>query len=450
MQSEEGNIESFIKNGGESFLPYSELVNLAKQVEFCTRLRVVHPVIFVLTLLTHRSAHSIPTIRELWQSYVKMSGFEGYDPSSIIRYQSFYNKFNADLVKYLKSILISSMIRLERTSNLKLQGKLNDFESIYIQDNTIVRLHDKLAALFPAARTRKPGKSAGLKVAVLFNAVAHGPTAISVVPERTHDIKTLKIGKWVKGSLIILDLGFFKMWNFDKITHYGGSFLVRLKSNTKPKVNKICLPSTGNQYNYLIGLSVRDVLARLPQGPVVMEVTVSFRRRKYLKKVGNLNFTNYYCFANFNHQSKKWHAYLTNLSPDQFTVDEVCALYGFRWTIELLFKEMKSDNELGQKKSVNQHLSESLLYAALIRTTTSRECYMLVLKHFKAGIGDMIPPLLWSRIFREHLNEMALILTMEFKFGVWLNEKWEELILTLTANSIPIKRAKSRLLNPLQ
>lgn len=450
VQSDYGRRGLIIENGGDFFLPYGELIDLAKQTEFCTRLRALHPVIFVMTLLTHRSAHSVPTIRELWQSYVKMSGSDEFDPSSVIKYQSFYNKFNAYLVDYLKSVLNSAIIQLEKTSSMRIQGKLTDFKSIYIQDNTVVRLHDKLAALFPAARTRKPGKSAGLKVSVLFNAVAHGPSAISLVPERTHDIKTLKIGKWVKGCLIILDLGFYKHWNFDKITHYGGSFLVRLKSNAKPKVNKIYPYSLNEQYNDLIGSPVRDVLKHLPRGPVVMEVTVAFRRRKYLKKVGKIDSGRYYCFADYNHESKKWHIYLTNLSPDCFTVEEICALYGFRWTIELLFKEMKSDNELGQKKSMNQFLSESLIYTALIRTTASRQCYLLVHNHVMAGARDKIHPLLWSRIFREHLHEMALILTIELELGVWLNEKWEELLHTIAGCCIPIKRAHSRLLDPLQ
>ena len=439
-----------IENGGEFILPYDESMELAKQAGFCKRLRVIHPVIFVLTLLTHRSAHSVPTIRELWQNYVKISGFNDFDPSLVIKYASFYNKFNAELVLYLKSILNSTMIRLEERSNLQLKEKLKDFKSIYIQDNTVVRLHDKLASLFPAARTRKPGKSAGLKVSVLYNAVAHGPSTVSVVPERTHDIKTVKIGEWIKGRLLILDLGFYKHWNFDKITHFGGSFLVRLKSNAKPKVNKIILPTPDEKYNELRGLSVHDVLARLPHTPVVMEVTISFRRRKYRNKVGKIDSGQYYCFADFNHSTKKWHVYLTNLSPDDFTVEEICALYGFRWTIEMLFKEMKSDNELGQKKSVNQHLSESLIYVALIRTTISREFYLLVIKHVSLGARDRIHPLLWSRIFLEHLHEMASILRLEFESGVWLNEMWQDLLPVIAGNCIPIKRARSRLLDPLQ
>jgi len=434
-----------INNGGEIILRYDELLEKAKQTKFCERLRAIHPVIFVLTLLTYRSAHKIPTIRELWQEYVKMAGADGNDPSNVVTYQSFYEKFNEELVVYLESILSTAMNRLEQNSTLKLQGKLDEFASVYIQDNTIVRLHEKLSALFPAARTRIVGKTAGFKVAVMFNAASHGPSSISIVPERTPDIKTLKIGKWIKDCLIILDLGFYKHWNFYMINKFGGYFLVRLKSNAKPIVKRIFLPNADELYNEYIGLPVCDVLPHLPHGPVAMEVSVSFRRRKYRKKVGRVVSTSFFCIANFNQEKEKWHIYLTNLSPKKFSVEEICALYAFRWTIELLFKEMKSDNELGQQKSVNKFLSESLIYIAILRTIISREFYLLVNSHQDPVKNTPSPPLLWSRIFIEHLPEMRSILRKEIKFGCWLNKKWNELLESIFGNSIPIKCSESKL-----
>ena len=442
----EGQYGLEIENGGEIILRYDELIEKAKQSKFYERLRAIHPVLLVLTLLTHRSAHDIPTIRELWQDYVKMAEPNSFDPSSVVTYQSFYEKFNPELLVYLASILSAAMIHLEKNSKLKLQGKLEDFVSVYIMDNSIVRVHEKLADLLPAVRTRRPGKSAGFKLSVLFNATAHGPSSISIVPERTHDIKTLKIGKWIKDCLIILDLGFYKHWNFNKIDKLGGRFLVRLKSNAKPVVKRIILPDEDGLYEKYIGLPVRDVLLHLPPGPVVMEVSVSFRRRNYGKKSGKIDSANFFCFANFNKETEKWHVYLTNLSPEKFSVEEICALYAFRWTIELLFKEMKSDNELGKKKSVNVFLSESLIYIALLRTIVSRKLYLLVSSHKTHMVNSDIPPLLWSHIFIEHLPQMRALLRKEVKFGCWLNDEWEELLWAIMGNSIPIKRSKSRLL----
>jgi len=271
-----------------------------------------------------------------------------------------------------------------------------------------------------------------------------------VFPERTHDIKTFKIGKWVENSLIILDLGFFKTWNFDKIVRYGGSFLIRLKSNSKPIVTKILLPEADSRYKDLIGLPVHEVLGKLPHGPVAMKVRVSFRRRKYRNKRGRVDFCDFYCYADFNHTAQRWHTYLTNLSPEEFTVPEICALYTYRWTIELLFKEIKSDNELGQKKSVNAYLSESLIYIAILRTIMSREFYSLVSKWLAQNSDTSIPPLLWSRIFIEHLPNMASIIRKETIFGFRSSNEWVGLLKDLVRCSIPIKRAESRLLQVLQ
>jgi len=399
-----------------------------------------------MTLLTYRSFHSVPTIRELWQHYVRLTGYEGFNNSEVLKYQSFYARFDESLVAYLKAVVCSAMKKLETKPSWKLKGKMEQYNSVFIQDNTVVRLHKKLTARFPAARTRKPGKTAGFKVSVLFNAIAHGPCSISVYPERTHDIKTFNVGKWVENCLIILDLGFFKTWNFDKIVKYGGSFLIRLKSNSKPIVTRILLPEADIRYKDLIGLPVREVLGKLPHGPIAMEVRVSFRRRKYQNKRGRIDFCDFYCYADFNHTAQRWHTYLTNLSPVEFTVQEICALYAYRWTIELLFKEIKSDNELGQKKSVNVYLSESLVYIAILRTIISREFYSLISRWLALSSDIVIPPLLWSRIFIEHLPQMASIIRKETIFGFWFSDEWVDLLRDLVRCSIPIKRAESRLM----
>jgi putative transposase len=43
------------------------------------------------------------------------------------------------------------------------------------------------------------------------------------------------------------------------------------------------------------------------------------------------------CF--WNHETLTWHMYITNLSVDKFSPDEIYELDKYRWIIELLFKE---------------------------------------------------------------------------------------------------------------
>jgi hypothetical protein len=77
-----------------------------------------------------------------------------------------------------------------------------------IQDSTIIRLHEKLANKWPAASVKK--LAAGVKVAFLISAVANGPKNISLYAERTNELKTLRIGPWIKDRILLIDLGFYK------------------------------------------------------------------------------------------------------------------------------------------------------------------------------------------------------------------------------------------------
>lgn len=448
--SKSGHLRQGIENGGEFILPYREVFEQAIQTGFSQRLRGIHPVVFILTLLTHRSAHKKPTIRELRDAYVLLTGVEFEDPNDVITYSSFYARFNDKLLGFIKAILLSSMNMMDNRKDIKLKDNYSKFRQIYLLDNTIIRLHEKLADQFPAARTRNVGKSAGLKLSVLFNATASSPSSIAVNPERTHDIKTLNIGKWVQDKLIIMDLGFFKLWNFVKISEFGGYFLVRLKSNANPIVKKILAPDIGEKASEFIGKPVKEVLSLLPPGEVAMEVTVNFRRRKYKKKTGKLDSYDFICVAQYNDEAQRWHTYLTNLDLDSFSVKEICALYAFRWTIELLFKEIKSDNELGKFKSVNIYLNESMIFTSILRTIITRRFYLLAIQHQQLSDFSKIHPLLFSRIFIENIRDIAKILRKEVKHGQIQNDEWIEHIRLISALSHPIKRADSDLIQVAQ
>ena len=103
-----------------------------------------------------------------------------------------------------------------------------------IQDSTIIRLHESLADKWPATRSKRV--AAGAKVSFLTSAVANGPKSISILPENTSEIKTLKIGPWIKNIILSIDLGFFKHQLFSRIVENGGSFVSRLKRNSNPLI----------------------------------------------------------------------------------------------------------------------------------------------------------------------------------------------------------------------
>ncbi len=80
---------------------------------------------------------------------------------------------------------------------LKLGDRLKGFKDLLIQDSTIIRLHASLADLWPAARSRRV--AAGLKLSCIVSAVADGVKTVRLFPERTAEVKTLRLGPWLKG-----------------------------------------------------------------------------------------------------------------------------------------------------------------------------------------------------------------------------------------------------------
>ncbi len=60
--------------------------------------------------------------------------------------------------------------------------------------------------------------------------------------ENTNEIKTLRIGPWIKDRILLIDLGFYKYQMFTRIKENGGYFVSRLKSNANPLIIETIVP----------------------------------------------------------------------------------------------------------------------------------------------------------------------------------------------------------------
>jgi hypothetical protein len=179
--------------------PPEKILDFARECGFVERLRKLHPALLLYTLIFGLSAHQHPTVSEIHRQYTSIDNSR--DEEDKIRQQSISNRIDEDMVKFLKLILLSCIDRIASQCSTRLNIRYQTFRTIFILDSTIIRIHAKLAALYQATRTRNG--SGGLKISILYNAVAHGLDTISIVPERMHDIKAFKIGPWIKDALIL-------------------------------------------------------------------------------------------------------------------------------------------------------------------------------------------------------------------------------------------------------
>ena len=372
--------------------PPQWLRNTAKETGMVKRRRKVGPVAIFWVLVLSFGVGMQRTLVSLKRSYER----EG---DTILSDSSWYDRFSPEMVLYLKTCVIHGIEYLAKTGHRKLSGKLRYFKDVLIQDSTIIRLHKALTKKWPAARTRKV--AAGVKVSVLVSAVANSMKSVSLFGERTHDIKTLRIGPWVKDRILLIDLGFYKYHIFTRIVENGGFFVSRLKGTADPiivSVNSIC---RGRSID-VVGKRVSEVLPKLKRQIVDVEVEVQIKRGRYKGKQRK-DTVQFRLIAVYNEEARKYHTYLTSIPYDVLKSEEIASLYGARWEVELIFKELKSRYALDMIKTTNAKIVEALIWVAILTLLVSRLIYNLVRTMAAAKGKEVVrfTHLRWSTIFSE-------------------------------------------------
>ena len=93
-----------------------------------------------------------------------------------------------------------------------------------------------------------------------------------------------------------------------------------------------------------------------------------------------------------------YHCYLTDLSPDPLSAEDVAQLYRARWSIELLFKELKRLYQLDVMTSAAPVVVEALVLTALLTLVVSHR----VLNHLRRLVpaqAARFTPLRWAEVF---------------------------------------------------
>jgi putative transposase len=73
-----------------------------------------------------------------------------------------------------------------------------------------------------------------VKVDVLVSVRANGPKTAALVGERTHDVKLLRVGAWVRNRILLADLGYYSHRLFARIGEHGGFFVTWWKKSADP------------------------------------------------------------------------------------------------------------------------------------------------------------------------------------------------------------------------
>ncbi len=383
-----------------SLFPTNWLEAAAKETGLIKRERKITAVEMFWVLVNSYGVRLSRNLAFIKRNYEKFSNKKLSD-------SSWYDRFTPELVAFLKLCVTHGIEQLAMEQTKVLNEKIAKFKDVLIQDSTIIRLHKSLAKKFPAARSRTV--AAGVKVSMLVSAVANSPKSVNIHAERTSELKTLRIGPWIKDRILLIDLGFYKHQLFARIKENGGYFVSRLKGNADPLIVDVHNTCRGNSVD-VKGKYISEILPKLKRQVLDVEVEISFKRRKYNDKE-RLDTEQFRLIAIFNEDEEKYHIYLTNISKDVLETEDIAKLYGARWDIELVFKELKSRYALDVINTKNPQIIEAYIWISILTLFVSRRIYSLIRKYNPKEKRTRFTQLRWSTIFAENADrQLTLIL----------------------------------------
>ena len=369
---------------------------LARETRFVRRQRLIKPVAFFWTLVLGFGVGSARKISALRRAYQRSTG-------TTLVPSSFYDRFNPELVAFLKGAVEHALGEFQ----LAFQGlsdRLETFRDVMITDSTVIKLKDALAKLFPGCRTNTA--PAACKLHAVMSVKGRGKSTVKMSNGRIHDRRKLVVGDWVKGSLLLFDLGYYHFQLFKNIVRFGGQFLTRLKENANPTIVRVFSGSPADQKR-LVGQKLQAVLCGLRRDVLDIEVEVCARARPRKGKRTS-TVERFRVVAIRDEKERKYHCYLTSIAVELLSAQDIAATYRARWEIELVFKELKSGYRLDDVASQKKEVVESLIYAAVLTLLASRA----LLRSIASRIGelrDRVTPGRWWKVFSEYAQELQLL-----------------------------------------
>ena len=223
-----------------------------------------------------------------------------------------------------------------------------------------------------------------------------GAHKVKVTGERAKDHRTMQMGPWVEGRLLLFDLGYFRYQLFDCIDRNGGYFITRLAANANPRIVAVHRQWLGRAID-LEGKRLKDVASRLQRDVLDVEVEVAFRRRVYAGIRRTIRRRVRLAAVRLP-ESTEYRFYLTNIGPDSLDAQSIAQTYAARWQIELIFKELISHYRLDELATSKTHIVATLLLGAVITLFVNRRLLQAVRERLRRTTYHM-PEQRWAAVF---------------------------------------------------
>lgn len=329
------------------------MADLARKTKLCERQRDLRPLELTSSLLACLGDGKVDAIADLHRGYNSMQ----MGTPHTVAYKPFHNKLRKPgFAKFTRAVTERAMALFRREVKAALPDKLNQFRELILQDGSSFALHPELADTFPGRFTTT--SPAAVECHLRMSLREESPLYLAISEDKASERDYLPRPDTLCGCLLMADAGYPRLDYFAEMDKHRASFLMRAGKQFNPRIAK-ATTGNGKALPKLEGLKVQEVRRRLS-------------RAKMLDL--DMVWDCYQCrmIIFWHKEEKRYLWWLTNLSRETFSGEDVMKLYRARWQIELLFKEWKSYNNLKRLVTRQPHLIEGLIWASLLSLLVKR------------------------------------------------------------------------------
>jgi hypothetical protein len=320
------------------------LLARARQLKALVRLKLLHPADVLLALVQSSIGDERPSIATARRQFEVITG---YMPEE----SSFYERLNPGLADLGWGTFLGALAKANRVQRREVARALGmRVRDVRAVDASVVTLPARAAAQFPSTDSLL----GGFKITAALSILEELLVSVHVTDARQHDRKALGLPQAVRAVLFLMDRGYADHRLFAHIADGHGFFIIRLKTSSQPVIRTI---RSGVAKCHLRKRLDGDI----PVYGIVdldADFTVGRNEVRSFRVVG-------IPVARNRNGEPDWIWLATNLPP-HVAAATVGAFYQLRWSVETMFRALKSVGRLDSLPSGNPDVIRVFIAATLI------------------------------------------------------------------------------------
>jgi hypothetical protein len=271
-----------------------------------------------------------------------------------VRSCPFQKRFKqASAAAFFRAALERLVASVVEAAGLELRGPLAKFADVRVYDGTGQRVPARGRHQLPACRKGAAGAKWVVGYSIKTGLLEHGNCGAETASETP--LWKLLVPSFTRGALYLFDLGFFERQLFADAQNAGAHVLMRLK-----KTAKVCV----------IGHFTDGSFAAIPRWSLGYYLGCVSRRRGTLFDLdvlwGRGKDRIALRLVGVAHTSQNIRWYLTTVPRYALSARQVVQAYRLRWLVELLFRELKQNTDIGRSFTADPNAIEALTYGAML------------------------------------------------------------------------------------